>query len=259
MSVSTTIQAAVATVVLDRADALNAMTTAMASDLAAALLDAGSRGDVRVVVIRGAGENFCAGGDFGEVMRLRAEGRAALYGLFTAFRSACDAISSIEVPVIAAVQGVAAAGGFELMLAADIALVSADARISDSHVVFGMIPGGGSTVRVPNAVGRQRAVGLLLSGETISGTDAVRDGLAYQAVEPEKFDASVALFAERLAGRDREAVVAIKRLVTGVTADMSFRAALDVELDAVVAHIMGPAGQRSGDRFEARRSRRVHQ
>ena len=102
-----------------------------------------------MIVIRGAGGNFCAGGDVAEVERLRSAGRQQLQTLFDAFRGACDAIAAIDVPVVAAVEGVAMAGGFELMQAADIVLVSDDAKIADSHINFGMIPGGGSTQRLP--------------------------------------------------------------------------------------------------------------
>ena len=166
-----------------------------------------------MVLIRGANGNFCAGGDFAEVERLRGEGPAALSSLFEAFRRACDAIAAVEVPVVAAVEGVAAAGGFELMQAADIVLVSDDARIADNHVRFGMIPGGGSTQRLPRLVGRQQALGLLLSGERLSGADAARLGLAYHSFPASEFDDETERFVATMAGRERSALVAIKRLV----------------------------------------------
>ena len=80
------------------------------------------------------------------------------------------------------------AGGFELMQAADIVIVSDDAKIADNHINFGMIPGGGSTQRLPRLVGRQLALGLLLSGDRLSGLDAVRLGLAYRSFAPQDFD-----------------------------------------------------------------------
>ena len=91
----------VATVTLDRPAAMNAVTLSLAVGLEQALLVAGGDPDVRVVVIRGAGGNFCAGGDFEEVQRLRAEGPEALRSLFAAFRGACEGVGSIEQPVIA--------------------------------------------------------------------------------------------------------------------------------------------------------------
>src|ERR1700758_3748989 len=146
---------------------------------------------VNVIVIRGAGKNFSAGGDVAEVQRLRSAGPERLRTLFDAFRRACDFIAPVDVPGGAPVEGVAMAGGFELMQAADIVLVSDDARIADSHVNFGMIPGGGRTQRLPRVVGRQSAFGLLLSGDRLSGLDAVRLGLAYRSFAPDDFDAGL--------------------------------------------------------------------
>jgi enoyl-CoA hydratase/carnithine racemase len=128
------------------------------------------------------------------------------------------------------------AGGFELMQAADIVLVSDDAKIADSHINFGMIPGGGSTQRLPRLVGRQVALGLLLSGDRLSGLDAVRLGLAYRSFAPDDFDSGVHDFVARLVGRDRAAVAKIKTLVGGAD-QQSLAQGLDDEIDAVVAHI----------------------
>lgn len=221
-------------ITLNRPDQLNAITADLARELERSIL--GVAGAVNVVLLRGSGGNFCAGGDVDEVRRLRSEGPAALRELFTAFRRACDAIARVDVPVVVAIEGVAMAGGFELMQAADIVLVSDDARIADQHINFGMIPGGGSTQRLPRLVGRQTALGLLLSGDKLSGLDAVRLGLAYKSFSKDTFDEGVDRFVTALAGRQRDTVTAIKRLVrTGL--DKSPAAGLDDEIDSVVTHI----------------------
>lgn len=244
----------VATITLDRPEAMNAVTTALAVALEQALRAAGDDPDVRVVLVRGAGGNFCAGGDFEEVQRLRAEGPEALRSLFTAFRAACTAVGEIAPPVVAAVEGVAMAGGFELMQACDVVLVRDDARISDNHVNFGMLPGGGGSQRLPRIVGRQRALGLLLSGDRITGVDAVEWGLAYRSYAADRFDADVDAFVARLAGRRTDAVRSIKRLVRdGLTGDLD--AGLDLELAAVVAHIAGDAGRTSVSEFADRKDK----
>ena len=191
---------------------------------------------MNVIVIRGAGKNFCAGGDVTEVERLRSEGPERLRTLFDAFRRACDVIATIDVPVVAAVEGVAMAGGFELMQAADIVIVSDDAKIADSHINFGMIPGGGSTQRLPRLVGHQVALGLLLSGDRLSGLDAVRLGLAYRSFAPQDFDEGVHQFVMKLANRDRAAAATIKKLVRGA-GQRPLSQGLDDEIGAVVAHI----------------------
>jgi enoyl-CoA hydratase/carnithine racemase len=223
-------------VTLSRPEHLNAVTTDLARQLENALRELSTDPAVAVIVIRGAGENFCAGGDVAEVERLRSAGPEPLQTLFDAFRRACDVMAAVEVPVVAAVEGVAMAGGFELMQATDIVLVRDDAKIADGHINFGMIPGGGSTQRLPRLVGRQAALGLLLSGDRLSGRDAVRLGLAYRSFAPDDFDSGVHEFVARLAGRDRAAVATIKKLV-GRANRQSLAEGLDDEIDAVVAHI----------------------
>lgn len=255
MSVVCDVAYGIGRITLDRPDRMNAIDVALARALGSALTELGPHPDVNVIVLRGAGGNFCAGGDFDEVQQLRARGADALTGLFAAFRDACAAIAAAEVPVIAAVDGVAAAGGFELMQAADIVLISADARVSDNHVRFGMVPGGGSSARLPRLVGRQQAMGLLLSGDRISGTEAAERGLAYRAYPAAEFDNAVDAFARTLAGRERRAVSTIKRLVrTGLERNLAD--AVDAEIETVVAHIAGPAGADSTEKFATRNGER---
>lgn len=242
----------IARITLDRAEAMNAVTTALAVSLEQAIRVAGDDATVNVVAIRGAGGNFCAGGDFAEVQRLRDEGPAALRSLFEAFRGACEAVGAITQPVIAVVEGIAMAGGFELMQTCDVVLVRDDARISDNHVNFGMVPGGGGSQRLPRHLGAQRALGLLLSGDRLTGVDAVEWGLAYRSFPAELFDAEVERFIGRLAQRRPDAVRTIKRLVReGLTVDLA--SGLDLELDAVVSHIAGDAGGASVSAFADRK------
>jgi enoyl-CoA hydratase/carnithine racemase len=223
-------------ITLNRPDRMNAVSTELARALERALRELSASPAVNVIVIRGAGGNFCAGGDVAEVERLRSAGPEQLRTLFDAFRRACDAIAMVAVPVVAAVEGVAMAGGFELMQAADIVLVSDDAKIADNHINFGMIPGGGSTQRLPRLVGHQLALALLLSGERLSGVEAVRLGLAYRSFAPDGFDQGVSHFVSTLAGRDRAAVITIKKLV-GAARQRALSQGLDDEIDAIVAHV----------------------
>jgi len=250
------VDSGVGRITLNRPDRMNAITVGLATELGNAITELSADPAVNVIVIRGAGGNFSAGGDFDEVERLRAEGGSALAALFTKFRAACGAIAAVDVPVIAAVQGVAAAGGFELMQACDIVLVSTDARIADSHVKFGMVPGGGSSARLPRLVGRQQAMGLLLSGDRITGAEAVALGLAYRAFSESEFDYAVTDFANRMAQRNRQSVTTIKRLVnTGMNHPLD--EALDAEIETVVRHILGDAGAGSVEQFATRKDREV--
>ncbi len=241
-------------ILLNRPAAMNAITVDLGRALAAAIDGLARDPDVRVIVIRGAGGNFCAGGDFREVKRLRAEGPGALPPLFDNFAGACDSIARVEIPVVAAVEGYAMAGGFELTLACDIALVRDDAVLADNHVKFGQIPGGGSSQRLPRLVGRQRALGLILSGGRLSGRDAADWGLAFRSFPAADFDAGVAAFSAALAGRSRAAVAEIKRLVyAGLAAPLA--EGLAAERRAVVDFIAGDAGAAGVAQFNTRGER----
>ncbi len=239
--VLTSVAEGIGRITLNRPEAMNAITVELGAQLEAALRDLGSRADVHVVLVRGAGGNFSAGGDFEEVQRLRAGGADALRPLFENFGAACRAIGEIRPPVVVAVEGFAMAGGFEFVQAADVALVRSDARLCDNHINFGQIPGGGGSQRLAPIVGRQRALGHLLSGDRISGSQAADWGLVYAAYAPAEFDAEVEAFVATLAARRPEAAAGIKRLVRYGEA-RGVEAGLAAELDAVLAHISGEAG-----------------
>jgi enoyl-CoA hydratase/carnithine racemase len=203
--------ARVATIVLNRPHAGNAITVELADGLDEALRAAARQ--ARVIVIRGAGGTFCAGGDFGEVARLRAEGPEALRRLFEAFIGACELIADLPVPVVAAVEGYAMAGGFELIQACDIAIARDDAVLADNHLNFGMIPAGGGSQRLPRIVGPQRGLGLILTGGRLTGAEAMQWGLVYRSVPPEEFEQAVAEVVTNLAAKDATALASAKHLV----------------------------------------------
>lgn len=224
---------------LNRPEAMNAITTELAG-----ALDDGLRAlaaDCDVIVVRGAGGNFCVGGDFHELERLRREGPAATLGLFAAFGRACRRIGELEVPVVAVVEGYAMAGGFELALASDIVLVAQDARLADNHANFAQVPGGGGSQRLPRLVGLQRASAHMLTGERMSGTEAVAWGLAYRAVPAADLDAATDELVERLTGgrKSRAAQARTKRLIRDGL-ELPLERGLELERQTVVAHLTGP-------------------
>lgn len=223
-------------IVLNRPQAMNAITVELGLQLERALRELA--GLVNVIVIRGAGGNFSVGGDFQELERLRADGPQALAPLFENFGRACSVIATLPIPVVAVVEGYAMAGGFELMQACDIALVRADAKLADNHSNFGQVPGGGGSQRLPRLVSRQRALGLILSGERLSGAQAAQWGLAYRSLPPEEFEDGVTYLVGRLAAKDRGALGKIKRLVyDGLR--MPLPDGLAMELATVVDHVSG--------------------
>lgn len=204
---------AVGYLTLNRPEAMNAITVSLARALRSALLRL--QDEVEVVVLRGAGDHFSVGGDVSDLARLRdADGVVGVGRLLEAFGAVCETIEQLRIPVVAAVRGYALAGGFEIVQCCDVSVVADDARLGDHHLRMGVVPGGGSSQRLPRIVGRARAMGLILTGDHLSGADAVAWGLAYRAVSEAELDAAVAALAGRLATGNPRVVAATKRLVS---------------------------------------------
>ncbi|MHC1563351.1 enoyl-CoA hydratase/isomerase family protein [Actinomycetospora sp. C-140] len=223
-------------VVLNRPHARNAITIALADGVHDALVDLAGR--ARVIVVRGAGGHFCAGGDVEEVTRLGASDE--LRGLFDAFHRACSVVATLPVPVVAAVEGSATAGGFELAQAADVVVVRDDALLADNHARLGQVPAGGGSQRLPRLLGAQRALTHILLGERLSGTEAVALGLAWRSAPAAGFEALVDDVVARLLRADPAATARTKALVhEGLRG--SLEDGLARETEVVLEHLADPA------------------
>jgi enoyl-CoA hydratase/carnithine racemase len=236
-------------ITLNRPAAMNAITVALGRELEQAVRRLGD--DARVIVIRGAGGNFCVGGDFHELERLRGVDGGALAELFDNFRAACEAVREIPVPVVAAVEGNAMAGGFELMQACDIVIVAEDARLADNHSNFGQVPGGGGSQRLPRIVGRQRALAHILTGDRLTGAEAAAWGVAYRAVPAHALETTVDELAAKLAGKPPAALRRIKRVVDAGL-ERSLADGLALERATVLEHLRDPAAAEGIEAFKAR-------
>ena len=177
----------VATIRLNRPDALNALSPEMLEELSSGVAEAGDDGSIKALVIRGEGRAFCAGADL-NYFQTTFEEPARLPGYMAQIKDTLCQIEELPIPAIAVVHGFALAGGLELMMACDMALVADDARIGDQHVNFGLMPGGGSTQRLPRRVGLQRAMELLTTGRWLSGAEAAEWGLALRSVPADELD-----------------------------------------------------------------------
>jgi enoyl-CoA hydratase len=201
---------AVATVTLDRPQAMNALSRALQLELAQALAGLEADPAVRAIVITGAGDRaFTAGLDLKEV------GEQGLQsGLARAFGS--DPVRTLDAmtkPVIGAVNGVAITGGFELALACDVLLASTRARFADTHVRVGVIPGWGLSQRLSRRIGLSRAKELSLSGNFIDAETACAWGLVNRVVAPEDLLEVAQKLAEDIASCDPDMVRRYKALI----------------------------------------------
>ncbi len=178
----------VATMTLNNPDRRNALSLDMIRALDSSLVAAASRNSTRVIVVRGEGAAFSAGHDLAEMQRERNEDfYAALFGACT---DLMVRLHALRVPVIAQVHGVATAAGCQLVAACDLAICSDDARFATPGVNIGLFC---STPMVPisRAVGRKRAMYMLLTGDMISAQQAVDWGLVNQAVPIKELESRV--------------------------------------------------------------------
>jgi enoyl-CoA hydratase len=215
-----------ALITVDRPKALNALSSAVLSELTTAASELELSDEARVVVITGAGDKaFVAGADISEMRDLgpmQAEALAEMGGNLAA------AIESSAKPYIAAVNGFALGGGLELALACDFVYAARTARLGLPEVKLGVIPGFGGTQRLPRRVGPAKAKEMIFTGEMIDAEEALRIGLVDAVHAPEALLGEVAKTAARIAKNGPLAVAAAKRLVH-MGQSMSLEAAVTLE------------------------------
>jgi enoyl-CoA hydratase len=173
----------IATVTLNRPAKLNALNRDLRSSFCRVMQELRDDPEAQVVIITGAGRAFCAGLDLRE---LGAEGSGASGAVVrdTTTVSFITVIEDMKVPVIAAVNGFAVTGGFEMVLACDMVVAAEDAQFADTHARVGVMPGGGMTARLPRAIGIRKAKELSLTGNYLGAREAERMGLVNRVVAP---------------------------------------------------------------------------
>ncbi|CAB3706841.1 2-(1,2-epoxy-1,2-dihydrophenyl)acetyl-CoA isomerase PaaG [Trinickia soli] len=219
----------VATVTLNRPEKLNSFTRAMHKELAAALDEAISAG-ARALVLTGAGRGFCAGQDLAD-LSFEPGAMTDLGSLIDEyFNPLVRRLQALPLPVIAAVNGIAAGAGANLALACDIVLAARTSSFAQSFVKIGLVPDSGGTALLPQRIGMARALGLAITGDKISAEQAERWGLIWQVVDDAELPTSAARLAAQLAQQPTRAIAAIKRAMRASTTN-SFDQQLDLERD----------------------------
>jgi len=216
----------IATITLNRPEALNAFSKEAVGEILQALEDVRNDENVRVVVLTGAGEKaFSAGMDIKSmsgmtVLRAR---EISLMG-----EKLCLALENLEKPVIAALNGYALGGGLEVAMSCDLRIASETARMGQTEVNIGLIPGWGGTQRLTRLVGRTKAKELVFTGRMIDAKTAEQLGIINMAVPPDKFRETVRQFALELASKAPVAVRVAKALINK-GADIGLDSALALE------------------------------
>jgi enoyl-CoA hydratase len=201
----------VTVLMLHRADRLNALSSAVARRLATAVAEIERDDDVRAIVIAGEGRAFCAGADIAELDTL--DGPHGFASFVTVLTDAFGALARCPKPSVAAIHGLALGGGLELALACDLRIADETARLGVPEIKLGLLPGAAGTARLTRLLPNGLAKQMLLTGEPLGATEALRHGLVNEVVPAgEAFEAAVAL-ATRLATLPPLALAAAKRLV----------------------------------------------
>jgi 2-(1,2-epoxy-1,2-dihydrophenyl)acetyl-CoA isomerase len=221
----------VLTITLDRPDSLNALNEQMSVELSAALRSAERDKLLRCVVITGAGRAFCSGQDLQFVHeRLTASDDSAGVDFGTLLRQRYNPISSrirtLEKPVIAGVNGVAAGAGASLAFACDVCICARSAAFLMAFVRVGLVPDMGATLTLLRHVGHARAAELCFLGEQLPADEALRCGLVNRVVDDERFEAAVNELAARLAKLPTRAIGLTKRAL-----NRAWTATLDDQLE----------------------------
>lgn len=232
--ITTTLRGAVATITLNRPEALNALNLELAKALADAVLGLEADERVRCVVIRGAGGHFMAGGDLkffkARLAEPAPERRRFFRAMVETVHPTMIALRRMPKPVIASVEGAAAGFGMSLMLACDLAIAAESAYFSLAYVNIGTSPDGSGTFFLPRAVGLRRAMEIALLGERIDAKRALELALVNRVVPSEALAAETERLAERLANGPTLAIAATKRLL-----NRSLEAPLEAQLEAEAA------------------------
>jgi enoyl-CoA hydratase/carnithine racemase len=197
----------VATLTLNRPEQRNALSLELMREVTAALGELSDDPQMRVVVLAGAGPAFCAGHDLTEMIGLELERYREIFAVCTEMMRA---IHDLPQPVIAKVHGIATAAGCQLVAACDLAVASSEAKFATPGVKIGLFcttP----MVEVSRAIGRKRALELLLTGTPIEAATAADWGLVNRVVEPAELDATVAALARQIAAASPLTVAIGKR------------------------------------------------
>lgn len=208
----------VATLILNRPAALNALSVEMMQDLARGVSELRGREDVGVVVITGAGEHFMAGGDlndFAKHLHLSAPARLATFKAMIEqyVNAVVTALQGLHQPVIGQVRGACAGFGLSLILGCDLVVCAEDAKFTTAYAAIGLSGDGGMSYFLPRLVGTRKALELLLLAERFDAAEALRLGLVTRVVAGAELDPEVRRLAARLTAGPRHAYGEIKRLV----------------------------------------------
>lgn len=246
MTVLYEVQDGVATLTLNRPEAMNAIDPETRAALRDAWRRAAEDDTVRCVLFTGAGEKaFCTGSDLKKTMPPKESFAELSFG--AAGLANMTAGMELDKPIVCAINGYAFGGGMELALACDIRIASRTAQFALTEVRLGSIPGAGGTQRLPRLIGQSDAMLMLLTGDRMDAAEALRTGLVSRVVEPAELLPAALAIARRIAQNAPLSIRAVKRLV---------RQGMDMPLDKAIQteHYVFGLLRDTEDRIEGRKA-----
>ena len=220
------VDSGVATITLNRPEALNAMSPAMAKELHEVALQIDANNSVRAVILTGTGKAFCAGGDLGAFVAAGEQARTLILQMTGDLHLALSRLSRNRAPVIAALNGTAAGAGFSLAMAADLAIAEEQAVFTMAYTNAGLSPDGSSTYFMPRKIGDRRTRELMLTNRLLTAPEALDWGVVNQVVEGGGALAAARVMAAGMAQGPTEAYAQVKRLL-----DSSFSQSLETQME----------------------------
>lgn len=208
-----TITAGVARITLNRPDKLNSFNDQMHEDVRRALKETQAEPAARCLLLTGAGRGFCAGQDLGDRNFSGAEAPDLGTTLEANYNPLLKFITHLELPVVCAVNGVAAGAGANIALACDIVLAARSATFIQAFCRLGLIPDAGGTWTLPRLVGQARAMALAMLGDKISAEQAAAWGMIWRCVDDDKLAAEAEALATQLASQPTRGLALTKRAI----------------------------------------------
>jgi 2-(1,2-epoxy-1,2-dihydrophenyl)acetyl-CoA isomerase len=216
---------------LNRPDRLNSFTVQMHDEVSRAL-EAVSKSDARVLVLTGAGRGFCAGQDLSDrAVAPGGDGVDLGESLEKRYNPLVRRLTTLELPVICAVNGVAAGAGANIALACDIVIAARSAKFIQSFANIGLIPDSGGTWTLPRLAGQSRALGLALTGEPLTAERAEAWGMIWKCVDDDKLVEETTALATKFASAPTRGLSMTKKLIRESGA-RALADQLEVERDA---------------------------
>lgn len=200
---------------LNRPQVFNAINNQLSAELVEKLKEASEDPEIRAVVFTGEGKAFCSGQDLKDrsVMEMKGEHISLGESVRARYNPIIMAMATMEKPIIAAVNGVAAGAGCSLALACDMRFITPQTRFVEAFVRIGLVPDSGSSYFLPRLVGLGRALEIAMSGRDVGAEEAMQIGLANRMVEPDNLLAETLLFAKQLAQGPTVAIGLTKRAI----------------------------------------------